>query len=63
MTNKLVWLDSENYYNFLYPPTGFIYDFQITESMPLDTWLRQLSGKRWVTDEHMRQFRALLGAE
>lgn len=62
MTNNLVWLDSENYYNFIDPATGLIYDFQITESMPFDTWLRQLSGKSWVTGEHLLMFRELAGA-
>jgi hypothetical protein len=61
MTNRLVWLDKQKYFNFRDPATGFVYDFQITESMPLATWIRQLAAKRWVTDGHMAQFRALTG--
>jgi hypothetical protein len=59
MTNRLVWLDKQKYFNFRDPATGFVYDFQITESMPFDTWLRQVSSKSWVTGEHILQFREL----
>lgn len=57
----LVWLDAEGYVNVLH--TGgwnYIYDFQVTEAMPADVWIRQLSRKTWVTSEHMRQLHEVL---
>lgn len=59
MAEKLVWRDSSGYYNFRHPG-GFIYDFRVTEAMPSDVWIRQMSSKTWVTDSHMAEFRRLL---
>jgi hypothetical protein len=60
MAEKLVWIDEEGYVNVRDPNwEGFIYDFTITDAMPIEHWIRQLSQKNWVTDEHLRQLRDL----
>lgn len=63
MSEPLVWLDHQNYYNFRDPATGFVYDFQITEAMPLASWIRQLDRKQWVTAAHKLAFFSLVGRE
>lgn len=64
MSEKLVWKDAEGYINVFDPSCPHdIYDFKVTEAMPADVWIRQLSSKAWVTDAHMRQLRQVLGAQ
>lgn len=61
MTNRLVWLDTDNYLNLRNPATGFVYDFHLNQIDGFDYWINTLQAKKWVTAEHIALFREIAG--